>query len=148
MNLLIYTLTAVIAYLGLFMGFTLAIIAKEEVKPGKKNLILVKKMILLIIFIALLMYTEVNYIIVLLVVAFAIIQLQKTEKTPLVYTILAVIFYLASKNLNLFMIESSLIFLYGLPTGTLLTEKNKTDTLINILKNIIFFVTILLFLTF
>jgi len=155
MNLLNYSLTALISYLGLFAGFILAIIAKEELKAGKKYFILSQKIILLLIFIFLLVFIDLNYIIILLILAFILISLWKTysekefNELPYIYAILAIIFYISSKTLNLFIIESSLIFLYGLPIGTLLTKKDKKETIINILKNAIFIlVAIILFLVF
>lgn len=153
MNLLNYSLTAITVYLGLFIGFILAIIAKEEIKPGKRYFLLLQKIILLLIFIFLLIFIDLNYILVLLILAFIIIHLLKTKKEfkelPYIYIILSIIFYLSSKKLNLFIIESSLIFLYGLPTGSLLTKKDKKETIINISENIPFILTaIILFLIF
>ena len=153
MNLLNYSLTAVIAYLGLFVGFILAIMAKEELKAGKKYFLFLQKIILLLIFVFLLIYIDSNYILVLLLLVFIIIYLLKRKRKfnelPYIYIILAVIFYLSSKNLDLFVIESSLIFLYGLPTGSLMTTKDKKETVINILKNIPFvLIAIILYLIF
>lgn len=153
MNLLNYSLAAIITYLGLFTGFILAITAKEELKPGKKYFIFLQKVILLLIFIFLLIFVDLNYVLVLLILIFILIQILRRKKDfnelPYTYIILAIIFYLSSKKLNLFIIESSLIFLYGIPTGTLLTKKSKKEAIINILKNIVFIiVAIILFLIF
>jgi len=153
MNILNYSLAAIIAYLGLFIGILLAIMAKEEIKPGKKYFIFLQKIILLLIFIFLLIYTDLNYILILLILALIIVHLLKTKKEfnelPYIYIILSIIFFLSSKILNFFIIESSLIFLYGLPTGSLLTNKDKKKTVINMSKNIGFIVVaIILFLIF
>ena len=153
MNILNYSLVAIISYLGLFIGFFLALIAKEEIKPGKKYFILIKKIMLLLIFVFLIVNTKLNYQIILLFLVFAILQIYRTKKEfnelPYTYIILAIIFYMASKNTTLFVIESSLIFIYGLPTGSLLTKKSKKETIINIIKNITFvIIAIGLFLIF
>jgi len=153
MNLLNYSLAALIAYIGLFIGFILAIIAKEEIKPGKKYFILLQKIILLLIFIFLLLFINLKYVVVLLILAFILISILRTKKEfnelPYIYIILAIIFYLSSKNLNLFIIESSLIFLYGVPIGTLMTKKSKKETIIELLKNIPFIlIAVILFLIF
>lgn len=153
MNILNYSLSAIISYLGLFIGFFLALIAKEEIRPGKKYFILLQKVILLLIFIFLIVNIELNYQIILLFLVFAILQIYRTKKEfnelPYTYIILAIIFYISSKRLNLFIIESSLIFLYGLPTGSLLTKKSKKETIINLSKNIGFvIVAIILLLLF
>lgn len=153
MNFLNYSLTAIICYLGLFIGFALAIIAKEELKAGKRYFILLQKIILLLVFIFLLIYIKIDYIIILLTLTFIIIHLLKNyfkfNESIYIYIILAIIFYLSSKILNLWVLESSLIFLYGLPTGSLLTNKDKKQTFINILKSVIFIIiTIALYFIF
>lgn len=153
MNLLNYSLAAIMSYIGLFIGFFLAIIAKEEIKPGRKYFLFLQKIILLLIFIFLLLFIKLNYILILLILIFIIIYLLKTKKEfnelPYIYIILSVIFYLSSKKLSLFVIESSLIFLYGLPTGSLLTKEDRKKTIINILANIPFIlIAIILFLIF
>lgn len=155
MNLLNYFLAAIISYFGLFVGFILAIIAKEELKQGKKYFIFLQKIILLLIFIFLLIFIKLNYLLVLLILIFILIYILKNylkkqfNELSYIYIILSIIFYISSKELNLFVIESSLIFLYGLPTGTLLIRKSKKETIINILKNVGFVVmAIIIFLIF
>lgn len=153
MNLLNYSLAAIISYLGLFVGFILAITAKEELKAGRKYFIFLQKIILLLIFVFLLIFVKLNYLLVLLILVFIVIYISKRKKEfnelPYIYIILSIIFYISSKELNLFVIESSLIFLYGLPTGTLLTRKSKVGSIVNILKNVGFvIIAIILFLIF
>ena len=155
MNFLNYSLTALICYIGLFVGFFLAIIAKEELKAGKKYFLFLQKIILLLIFVFLLVFIKLNYILVLLILGLIVVYVAKNyfkdkiDDVFYFYIILSIIFYLSSKELNLFIIESSLIFLYGLPTGSLLMRKSKKETLINILKNVGFvIIAIILFLVF
>jgi hypothetical protein len=153
MNILNYSLTALASYIGLFMGFILALIAKEEIKPGKKYFLFLQKAILSAIFIILFIFLDLNYIAILLLLACIIIYITKKKKefndTIYTYILLSVIFYLSSRNINLFIIEAPLIFFYGLPTGTLLTTKDKKQTTINILKHISFvLIAIILFLIF
>ncbi len=62
-----------------------------------------------------------------------------------IYSILALIFYLSYQNKNLFFIESTLIFLYGLPIGSLLAEhKDKKQNIITVLKHMHFLIIALL----
>ncbi len=154
MNFLNYSLTAIVAYLGLLVGYVLSLIAKEELKSGKKYFIFLQKALLSLIFIFLLVMGF-SYIAVLLLLACIVNYVMKNylkkKFDDIIYTyiILSIIFYLSSKTLNLFTIEASLIFLYGLPTGTLLSTNSKKESTIDILKNIIFVVVaILLFLIF
>ena len=155
MNVLNYSLAAIISYLGLSIGLILAIIAKEELKAGKKYFILLQKAILLLIFIFLIYFLKFNLINLIIVLLFIFIYLikyywnKRINESFYIYLILSIIFYISSKSLNLFIIESSLIFLYGLPTGTLLTTKNKKESIINILKNMLFIIlAIILFFLF
>ena len=153
MNLLNFSLTTIILYVSLFIGFLLAIIAKEEMKQGKKYFIMLQKVILILLFSFLLIYLRLSNILTVIVLIAVLIPLLKSEKninvSPYIYLIFGVILHLSSKILNLFIIESSLIFLYGLPAGSLLTGKNKKESIMHILKNSGFIiVAILLFLFF
>jgi hypothetical protein len=150
MNILNYSLTAVVVYLGLLVGFILAMMAKEEMKDGRRYFVFLQKLILLLVFVFLLVFIRLNYILVLLILVFIVVYLLKRKNELVyIYMILGVIFYLSSKTLNLFVIESSLIFLYGIPTGSLLTKRDKKESLIGILKNVGFVVVaVVLFLVF
>ena len=155
MQFLNYLLALIISFSGLIIGLALAIIAKEEISPGKKYFIFLQKAILLLIFIFLIYFLKlnlINWIIVLLFIFIYLIKYQwnkKINESFYIYLILSIIFYISSKSLNLFIIESSLIFLYGLPTGTLSTAKNKKESIINILKNMLFIIlAIILFFLF
>ena len=143
MNLLNYSLAALISYLGLSAGFLLAVIAKEELKAGKKYFIIAKKIILLLIFASMVVLAQLNYIIIsaiLIVITVYLINHSKKEhiKTNYAYILFSAILFMSSARLELFTITSSLIFLYGLPAGTLLTYNTKKEAVINILKNIVF----------
>ena len=56
------------------------------------------------------------------------------------YSALGVLFYLSSKNANLFAIESSIILLYGLPVAALLYNRKQKNHYKTILYNIGFVV--------
>lgn len=140
MNFLNYSIISIISYSGLFLGFLLAIIAKEEIKQGERYFILLKKTILALIFIFLLILKTKDHLTTTLILAFVILYMIKTKKEfnelPYIYIILGLVLYTSSKNLELLMIESSLIFILGFPVGTLLTKKDKKRTLKEIIKNI------------
>jgi hypothetical protein len=144
MNFLNYSLTAVVSYLGLFVGLALAFIAKEELKDGKKYFIFMQKVILSIVFVFLFVFDGLSYILVLLLIGCIVVYYlknylkKKFDDVFYNYIILAGVFLFSLKELNLFIIESSLIFLYGLPTGSLYFHKDKKKVAFNMLKNIIF----------
>ncbi|HLC50439.1 MAG TPA: hypothetical protein VJI97_03345, partial [Candidatus Nanoarchaeia archaeon] len=52
---------------------------------------------------------------------------DKMKKSIILYSIFGIIFYLSSKNQSLFMIESSLIFIYGIPTASILCIKKENN---------------------
>jgi len=84
---------------------------------------------------------------------FVIILVLKFDNYPIVYIALAIIFYLVSRNNDIFSVVSSLIFLYGLPIGTLIAYKmknKKNDIFKFLLKKYSLFViiTLLLYLIF
>ena len=137
MNFLSYSLTALISFLGLVAGIIIMLMAKEEQRPGKKYFILLQKLILLLIIIFLLYFIKFNLIIFItlfLIVIALYIKKYKNKKiieSYYIYPLLGVIFWLSSKNKSSLFIQSSLIFLYGLTSASLLVKKN------NILKLII-----------
>lgn len=158
MQILNYFLASIISYLGIALGIILVYIAPEEQKPGEKYLYFLKFIFFISILLFLLFYYYKNIFIVLLIIIFLIIfvllnnkskisnlkkinKLNDINKSLIAYFILAIIFYLSYKNINLFIIESSLIFLYGATNASLLTNlKNKN--FVEILLKHLFFIII------
>ena len=132
MEILNYIIIAVITAAGLILGKVLAKIAKEEIKPGKKYLLIMQKALFCAV-ILLLMYinrTNVHYIWAGAVIIFAYLRFFKKINHLLMSTILAVAFFLASKT-DYFLIISAMTFLYNFPAGSLI--KNKKDVAANLL---------------
>jgi hypothetical protein len=103
-----------------------------------------QKAILSIVFVFLFVFDGLSYILVLLLIGCIVVYYlknylkKKFDDVFYNYIILAGVFLFSLKELNLFIIESSLIFLYGLPTGSLYFQKDKKKVAFNMLKNIIF----------
>lgn len=119
---------AIIAFLGLLAGQFLAKIAKEEVKPGLKYFKQLKRLILLALTFALLYPNIDQYAswIFPFIIGFILSFFLKKR-----YLILGFSLVLASTiSPQFFLLVAILIFLYGLPYGTL----NK-----NLLENFIIF---------
>src|SRR3989338_2436871 len=141
-----YFLASIISYLGLLVGLIIIKLAPEEHKPGKKYFILLRKILFFLILVPLLLSYKVHFILLIVVLLFVIvliisnkINLNISER---VYFILGIVFYLSSKIFNLFIIESVLIFLYGIPNASLLLKKrNYFDIFI---RNLWFFVPVVL----
>ena len=150
-----YFLASIISFSGLAIGMLLVKIAPEEQKPLKKYFSLLGKLILFLIFIFLLPY-YLNSKLNLAIMAACFLFLSLVEykihdlprKSAISYAALGVLFFLSSKNTNLFTIESSLILLYGLPAASLLHSKKGRNqykflyynSLFIITANILFFI--------
>jgi len=145
-----YFLASIIAYLGLLLGVILIRLAPEEKKPGKKYFILFKKTLFFLILASLLFFYKVNIILTTILLFFIIILILNKkidlEKSSYVYFFLGIIFYLSyfSKIFNLFIIETVLIFLFGIPTSSLILKLKKKNYYDIFVKNLWFFVPIVL----
>jgi len=148
MNLINYTLTLIVSFLGLILGIILAYIAKEELKPGKKYFILLQKVILTSIVAFLFFYWSNKNIFLFIICLFAsfilIYFFIEKIKTHHIYKVLGLIFYFSSKDIEIFKIQAFLIFLYGLPTGSLLTKVTKRNYFRVILNHTYFIIIALL----
>ena len=134
MQFLDYFLASAVSYLGLLAGILLVKIAPEEQKPLRKYFEWLRKMILLLIFLFLIFYYSNNsiYIATLLIYFIFIVFIEYklrslSKKSIIIYTALGIIFYISSKNPNLFVLESSLIFLHGMPAASLMFSKKEKN---------------------
>ena len=141
-----YFLASLIAYLGLLVGLILIKMAPEEQKPGKRYFILLKKILFFTLFIPILYYYKINIVFSLALLSFvAALILRnrlKLDTSWLIYFLLGIFFYLGSRFIDLFAMESALIFLYGIPNASLmfsLKKKNYSEVLI---KNLPFFIPV------
>ena len=111
------------ALTGIIFGLLLGYIAPEEVHPGEKYFLWLKRGLLLGIFILIFYYSLSNYMLfiisALILVNFLLELKFKSNYFEIPYYILLIIFYL----LTPFTLLAILVFLYGLPTGTLLFRK-------------------------
>ncbi|MBW2976217.1 hypothetical protein KY347_02105 [Candidatus Woesearchaeota archaeon] len=148
-----YFLASVTAYLGLLFGIILVKLAPEEQKPGKKYFVFLRKIIFFLILASLLFFYEINMAVSLVSLGVIIVLMSnkqiKLDKSALVYFFLGIAFYLSTKILSLFVLESALVFLYGAPNASLslsLKQKNYYEIF---LRNLWFFVpvVVLCFLT-
>ena len=126
MEILNYTLIAAVVSIGLILGRVLAWIAKEEIRPGKNYFLILQKALFCaaVILLMFLNRTNVHYMWIGALVIFVYLYYYKKISSEIVYGVLGLVFYLSVKT-EYFLIASSLIFLYGLPTGTLLKDKKK-----------------------
>ncbi len=165
MAFLNYFLISLVVYSGLLFGIILSLMAKEELKSGKKYFILVHNILLAFILFFILEYINANpFVILLLPLVFVIFLFKYTltySKSHVLYPILGGLFYIVSSNTNQFLLMSTLIFFYGVVVGTLQFDMKKTKKITNLysvlmrnrycyvlLRNLLFFVCLILFLMF
>lgn len=125
-----YFFASVASFSGLLIGLIMVKIAPEEQKPLQKYFALMGKILLLLVFIFLIFYFLNNWIYFTVLAAvfalllFAEYQIKALPKRLIItYSVLGILFYLSSKNVNLLVMESSLIFLYGLAAAPLMQKK-------------------------
>ena len=155
MQFINYFLASLISYSGLLIGVMLIKIAPEEQKSGQKYFISLGKALLLIIFILAVFYYKgiLSYFFI-LIMMFLILLLAEFKKwglfkkSAVIYSLLGILFFISSKNADLFIAESSLILLYGLPIASLIYSRKEINHykifLYNLgfiaLSNILFFI--------
>jgi len=126
-----YLVSSAIVVLGIFVGVLLGYIAKEELRPGRKYLALMQAAILFLTVAFAVYYRLTHYVpVMLLFILLVWLEGKKITKEPrpgiyyVVYAIFAFTFFEASKSCT-FIAFDSLIFLFGLPTGSLMFMKKK-----------------------
>ena len=120
MEIINIILAAIISLSGLLIGFLLKKIAKEEIKQGKTYFIWMQNILLILAAIFVLYSFNLNLFLFLLIgllITLAIIYFK--PKAVIGYPILAILFYLSISDINLLILISSLIFLYGFPSAAL-----------------------------
>lgn len=118
-----YFLASAVSYLGLACGAALAFIAPEELGQGRYYLLWLKRALFVAIFVAFIYYSPSKNLLfsVLLLVLSALFV--RYSDGHVFYIILGLLFYLSSSGSRFFLTIASLIFLFGLPAGTLFADK-------------------------
>ena len=146
----IQLLAPIIAFLGLPFGLFLSFLSPEEMKPGKRYFELIQNLLLVFILFFIFDYYLLPLmisIIITITVFLGVFYWKNKYKSIIIYLILAVFLYLSYKDPTLFALESSLIFMYGFPTGSLIKCKKK-DSLKIVAKHSIFILLTMFLLLF
>ncbi|MBW2972655.1 hypothetical protein KY359_06475 [Candidatus Woesearchaeota archaeon] len=150
--MLTYILTSLFVFLGVYVGALLAFIAPEELKPGRGYFRAFENTILVFIGLVLLYaYGAHLGVLILLGVSASVFLYFTSEESPvnqIAYFLLGIAYYFSTKSTDLFIVVSSMIFLYGLPLGSLYVsrkmKKGKKTVLTDVLLNFGFFVIVAL----
>jgi hypothetical protein len=138
MDFLSYLSVSIVSFLGLATGVILAFISPEEMPTGRKFFPLLQRVVLVAIaavFISL--FVENIYARITLYIL-AILLLSIRLKPGIIYPLLAFPFFFSSTNLNAFTAIAALIFIYGLPAGSLYAAKRKSAAAKFVLSNLTF----------
>jgi hypothetical protein len=149
MELITYFAVAAAAYIGLAAGILLAYANIDELKPGRKYFFMLKKIFfasVIAVCVCSMAKLSILYsgLLAILVLAALLIEMP----LPFSYIVLGAAFYISSAG-TAFFSASSLIFLFGIPSGTI--AKSKKDGKIkkgywDLLYCLGFFICIILFL--
>ena len=135
-----YIFVLIVSFSGVFAGHILALLAKEELKQGKRWFMLLEKIIFILILLvfSLYVFSVRKFILLAGVLAFLIyFRLSRTKiKQSLVYLGLGALLFLLSDS-PVFTVEAALIFLYGLPLGSLLTYELRRKKEMVVLKELL-----------
>ena len=134
-----YFLGLVLMFAGLIVGMILAFIAKEELKPGKKYISLFQKFLLAGIFIIAVVFSpHLALKIVFAGILIHLLMFRFSFNDILSYGVFGFIFFIFAGRLNLVILLSGLIFLHGLPVGSLIVEDRTKENYKTVLRNIIY----------
>ncbi len=118
-------LVAFFAYFGLIAGLIIMRASKEEQKAAKKYFLITKDLILVLMVLTLLFYNF-NLSSMLVCLLIVLLRLINLKESYYMYPVFGFIFYFSLTNLELLLIESFLIFVYGLIAASVLIDfKNK-----------------------
>ena len=123
MNLLTEILILIVSFAGLICGYILALIAPEELRAGKEYLRWGRRIIFVLLFFVFnyFLYLSNYYLIIPFTIIAVVLFSLEFVKTKRIYELFnyllfAVFYFLVAEKT----IIAGLIFLYGLPVGTLL----------------------------
>ncbi len=111
-----------VSFSGIIAGVVLSFFTKEEMKPGKKYFELLQKALLAAIAAVFVYYLGLQLPVRIAIYAAVILllALSKSINSSIAYALLGAVFYFSSLSRQPFLIVSALIFLYGLPTGSII----------------------------
>lgn len=142
-----YFLAPVISYLGLLVGIILVKMSPEEQAPGKKYFILMKSILAFLIAMVFLFSMSLNvvFIGILAVLLASLLYWKKNALDGMVaYIVFGTIIGLSYTMAGFFLVQSVLVFLYGIPSASLGFSAKKKNYLRIFGKNALFFIPIIL----
>lgn len=137
MNALSYFVSTLLCFGGLFFGMVLALVAKEELRPGKRYFLGAQKALFGLIG-GLVMYSLTQNMLAALLTLIAMFFVVRFvhPKNNVVYSSLGIALFM-SYNSGFFVVVCSLVLLYGTVLGTLFTKDVLRKNKLAIVKEIL-----------
>ena len=109
------------ALTGYALGVGLGYIAPEELLPGRKYFLFLEKVLFLFTFIPVIYFFKNSYLALLpVILVLLLLVIPFKFRAYLAFGVFLLWFFLIKSDNLVIILESSLIFLYGLPAGSLL----------------------------
>ncbi|MBI3034660.1 hypothetical protein HYY72_05880 [Candidatus Woesearchaeota archaeon] len=120
-----YLAAGIVSFLGIACGIIVGLMALEELKAGRRYLEAFQKVLLAAIAVVFLNYLGMGIVFRIAAYAAVILLLASriNVKSAFAYPVLGLLFFASSKSGGFFIV-ASLVFLYGLPSGSLVVAGN------------------------
>jgi hypothetical protein len=112
----------ILALLGILCGILLTYIAPEEIKTGKKYFVWLKRIvyILLLLVMVYLLTARIMFLVIFLLLGILLFVVSLKSKNKYLELPIYLLFIVALLIVEQQALPASLLFIYGLPTGTIL----------------------------
>ncbi|MBI5389624.1 hypothetical protein HZB01_04575 [Candidatus Woesearchaeota archaeon] len=142
MDVVQYLLVLLLVVFGLVTGTLIATVTREELPPGKKYFLVLRKVfflcsITLPLFLIRLWLGVIAFVLIALFLLSARSAFERT-KDRLLYIAYAVLFAVSTLNLNWFTLQAAVFFMSGFPVGTLFTFEHRQEKRWDLLKKLFF----------
>ncbi|MFH1054111.1 MAG: hypothetical protein V1740_06865 [Candidatus Woesearchaeota archaeon] len=138
-----YIIAAIISFSGLIVGIFLINFSKEERESGLKYFKLMQILLIVISFILIFYWLGLNIFlnsILSLLILIMLFRIKPQMRSIFAYPFFGVLFYLSYANKEIFIIQSSLIYLIGFPTSAILVSFEKKNWIKIILTHMTFLI--------
>lgn len=119
-----FSALAVVSYLGLLAGFFLASVTREELPTAKKYLPLLQRLIILAVAAVSMEYFSVSIFVKAAVYLLLLLLLATSVRISFYYAVFGVLAFFVSASQNTLLVISSLVFLFGLVSGSVYFERS------------------------
>ena len=118
MSPLQFAAAAIISYLGLLAGFFLASLTKEELPTARKYFPWLQRLIIIAIAAFVLDFFSINLTLRIVIYALLLLAVAVSLNLQFFYAAFGVLLFAASRDKNMLLVLSSMVFLFGLLSGS------------------------------